>query len=68
MNRMPNAARRTLAPTLVRLGRLEDARVVIAEFLENNPDYSLKHISAPFRDEEYLERWIGDLRKARMPD
>jgi adenylate cyclase len=68
MNRMPNAARRTLAPTLVRLGRLEDARVVIAEFLENNPDYSLKQISAPFKHEEYLERWVGDLRKAGMPD
>ena len=69
MNKMPNAARRTLAPILVHLGRIEEARKVIAKYLEKNPDYTLKDLSAfPFRHKEYLERWTGDLRAAGMPE
>ena len=69
MNKMPNGARRTLAPVLVRLGRLDEARTMIAEFVQNEPDYSLEDLEAtPFEHKEYQERWIEDLRKAGLPD
>ncbi len=69
MNKMPNEVRYTLGPVLVRLGRLDEARAVIAEFLKNWPDYSIKNTKhAPFKYEKYLERWKEDLRKAGIPE
>ncbi len=69
MNKMPNGARRTLAPVLVRLGRLDEARAVIAEFLKNEPDHSIEDMEViPFEHKEYLERWKEDLRKAGIPE
>lgn len=66
---MPNGARRTLAPVLVRLGRIEEARAVMAEFLENEPEYSLEDMKVwPFKHKEYLERWTEDQRKAGAPE
>ncbi len=69
MNKTPNGARRTLAPVLVRLGRLDEARAVIAEFVQNEPDYSLENVETiPFEHKEYLERWTKDLLKAGIPE
>ncbi len=66
---IPNGARRTLAPVLVRLGRTDEARAVMAEFLENEPGYSLEDMKVwPFRHKEYLERWTEDQRKAGAPE
>ena len=44
MNKLPNLARRTLATIYVRLGRLAEAKAVIAEFLENTPDYTVEKL------------------------
>lgn len=69
MNQLPNAVRRTLAPALLRLGRLEEAQDVIAEFLKNSPDYSIEDTKiAPFEHEEYRQRWQDDLRKLGVPE
>ena len=72
MNKMPNVARRTLAPVLVRLGRLEEARAVIAEFLESEPGHTIAEIRTNFRGKYKnpadLERWIEDLRTAGVPE
>lgn len=68
-NSIPNWGRRTLAPILVRLDRLEKARKVIAEFLRNERDYTLENMKVwPFEHEEYLERWTEDLRTAGVPE
>jgi TolB-like protein/Tfp pilus assembly protein PilF len=69
MNKMPNGARRTLAAVLMRLGRVEEARAVIAEFLTNEPEYNLEDMKVwPSKHKEYLERWTEDLRKAGVPE
>jgi TolB-like protein len=69
MNKTPNGARRTLAPVLVRLGRLEEAQAVIAEFRKNEPGYSLADVNrVSFEHKEYLERWTEDLRSAGLPE
>jgi TolB-like protein len=69
MNKTPNGAQRTLAPVLVRLGRLEEAQAVIAEFRKNEPGYSLADVNrVSFEHKEYLERWTEDLRSAGLPE
>ncbi len=69
MNKMPNEVRYTLGPVLVQLGRLDEARAVITEFLKNAPNYSIEDTEIlPFKHEEYLERWKEDLRKAGIPE
>ena len=72
MSRMPAFANRTLAATLVCLGRLEESRAAIDALLEHDPDYAVAKFRLNFRgkydDPVALERWIGDLRKAGLPD
>jgi adenylate cyclase len=72
MGQIPNMARRTLAPLLVCLGRVEEARAVIAKFLEDEPDYTLAKHLVRYRDRftnpADLERWMNDLRIAGVPD
>lgn len=69
MNELPNELRRTLAPVLLNLNRPDDARAVIAEFLENRPDYSIEEAgTAPFEDEDYKRRWLDDLRALGVPE
>lgn len=69
MNKVPNMGRRTLAAVLVRLGRLEEAQGIIAAFRKSAPHYVLEDMKIlPFKHGEYLERWIGDLRKAGLPE
>ena len=72
MKNMPNLARRQLAASYVRLGKLDEARTVIDEFLKNEPGYNiakLRHnFENKFTDPEPLERFIEDLRKAGLPE
>ncbi|WP_432816964.1 adenylate/guanylate cyclase domain-containing protein [Sulfitobacter sp. JB4-11] len=68
MNGIPDRLRRTLAPILLRLGREEEARTMMDEFLRDNPGYDIEEAqSAPFTDEEYHNRWLDDLRTLGVP-
>jgi adenylate cyclase len=65
----PNLARRHLAATNVRLGRLAEARRVAAKFMENDPDYTLDRERVwPYKDESMREALMADLRRAGLPD
>jgi adenylate cyclase len=69
MNEVPDRLRRTLAPILLRLGREEEAKTVIDEFLADNPDFSIEEArNAPFESDEYLNRWLDDLRQLGVPE
>jgi tetratricopeptide (TPR) repeat protein len=69
MSNPPNGARRTLAAVLVRLGRVEEARAVIAAFREQAPDFTVATMeNFAFQNRTYLERWMEDLRTAGLPD
>lgn len=69
MNEVPDRLRRTLAPILLRLGREDDARTMIDEFLDDNPDYSIEEArKAPFESDAYLNRWLDDLRQLGVPE
>ncbi len=69
MSNPPNGARRTLAAVLVRLGRVEEARAVIAAFREQEPDFTVATMERfAFQNRAYLERWMADLRTAGLPD
>jgi adenylate cyclase len=64
-----NGVRRTLAAVLVRLGRVEEARAVIAAFREQSPDFTVSTMeNFPFQNRTYLERWMEDLRTAGLPE
>lgn len=68
MNEVPDRLRRTLAPVLLRLGRHDEARAVIGEFLEDNPDYDIEEAeAAPYTDKETHNRWLDDLRALGVP-
>jgi TolB-like protein/class 3 adenylate cyclase/Flp pilus assembly protein TadD len=66
----PNGVRRTLAPVLVRLGRLDEARAVVQEFLRHEPSFNLEETKtfAGFQHQAYRDRWVDDLRKAGIPE
>lgn len=69
MNAVPDRLRRTLAPILLRLGREDDARTVIGQFMTDNPNYSIQEArTAPFTDQEYRDRWLDDLRSLGIPE
>ncbi|SEJ80068.1 TolB amino-terminal domain-containing protein [Cribrihabitans marinus] len=69
MNEVPDRLRRTLAPILLRLEREEEARTLIDQFLADNPDYSIEEASqAPFESDDYLNRWLDDLRRLGVPE
>jgi len=72
MARMPNLARRILAALYVRLGRTEEAQAVIAELLENDPNYTIEkfrlNLAKKFRDPNDAERFIDDVRTAGLPE
>ena len=69
MSNPPNSARRTLAAVLVRLGRVEEARTVIAAFREQAPDFTVATMeNFAFQNRTYLERWMEDLRTAGLPE
>jgi len=69
MSQMPNLARRNLAASYVRLGRMEEARAVATEFLMNEPDYRLEREAVwPHKNAKDLENLTTDLRRAGLPD
>ncbi|WP_420584740.1 adenylate/guanylate cyclase domain-containing protein [Ruegeria sp.] len=69
MNEVPDRLRRTLAPILLRLGRDDEARAVIGDFLEDNLDYDIQEAkAAPFTDKEFHDRWLNDLRALGVPE
>jgi adenylate cyclase len=69
MSNPPNKVRRTLAAVLVRLGRVEEARAVIAAFREQEPDFTVATMeNYAFQNRTYLERWMEDLRTAGLPE
>ncbi len=57
-----------LAATYVAAGRMEEAEWEVAEILTINPAFSLQsvEIAFPFRDLQYRDRFIADLRKAGL--
>jgi TolB-like protein/Tfp pilus assembly protein PilF len=69
MSNPPNGVRRTLAAVLVRLGREEEARAVIAAFREQEPDFTVATMeNFAFQNRAHLESWMADLRTAGLPD
>ena len=69
MSNPPNKVRRILAAVLVRLGRVEEARAVIAVFREQEPDFTVATMeNYAFQNRTYLERWTEDLRTAGLPE
>jgi len=72
LNRMSNPSngvRRIRAAVLVRLGRLEEAREVMSKFIETDLDSTLEEMEdSAWKDREYLDRWIDDLRTAGLPE
>jgi adenylate cyclase len=63
----PNLARRHLAASYVRLGRLSEARRTMAEFLKHDPGYSLSREKAwPYKDAKTHEALMADLRAAGL--
>lgn len=69
MNGVPDRLRRTLAPILLRLGRDDEARTMMGEFLADNPEYDIEEAkSAPFTDKQFHNRWLDDLRALGVPE
>ncbi|WP_299892870.1 adenylate/guanylate cyclase domain-containing protein [uncultured Ruegeria sp.] len=69
MNGVPDRLRRTLAPILLQLGRDDEARIMMGEFLTDNPDYDIEEAkTAPFTDKEFHNRWLDDLRALGVPE
>ncbi len=68
MRNPPNAAKRTLAVILARLGQLEEARMIGAEFLKIQPNYSFEKFikNWHFKDAAYQDKLAEDLRKAGL--
>lgn len=60
---------REMVATYVRLGRMDEARLVAHEVLRRQPNYRLSAESIrPFKDPKVLESFIADLRRAGLPD
>jgi adenylate cyclase len=65
----PNLLRRHLAATYVRLGRMGEARRVAAEFLKQDPTYTLqREQNWPYKDRDMLRAFVADLRDAGLPE
>jgi adenylate cyclase len=65
----PTPAKRHLAAIYVQLGNLEKARETAAEFLHEEPQYTLKRERIwPYQDGAMLEKFISDLRSAGLPE
>ena len=59
-----------LAVTYIELGRDEEARASAAEMLKIKPNITLAWLSKmiPWKNKDHLNRLIGDLRKAGLPE
>ncbi len=67
---MNSSVQLLLAATYVELGRLVEARVTVGKALAASPGYRLSevHYSVPYSDPQKLERYLGALRTAGMPE
>jgi TolB-like protein len=60
----------TLAASYIHLGRLDEARGIVAEFARDNPGWTVaSERESPFNPVEPLrQRWLDDLRVAGLPE
>ncbi len=66
----PAEGRRLLAANFAHLGKMEEAAAEAAEVMRLHPGFTIglwRH-RPPYRDTQILERYIGGLRKAGLPD
>jgi adenylate cyclase len=69
MSHPPNLVRRQVAAVYVRLGRIDEARKMAAEFLREDPTYRLeREMVWPHKNPRDLEAFVADLRRAGLPD
>jgi tetratricopeptide (TPR) repeat protein len=63
-------SRRTLAATLARLGRLDEAQQEAKLFMIGNPHFTIHHWidTQPFRDDAMLQHFIEGYRQAGLPE
>ena len=63
------APRRILIAILVEMGRLDEAKQEVTEYLEIRPNFRLSTFrNAPFKHQVDQDRYFGALRKAGIPD
>jgi adenylate cyclase len=64
-----NFLRRELVATYVRLDRMDEARALAREVLDQQPGYRLGiEALRPFRNPDVLRAFMSDLRRAGLPD
>lgn len=69
MSHPPNLVRRQLAAVYVRLGRIDEARKAAADFLREDPNYTLeREMVWPHKNPKDLDAFVADLRQAGLPD
>ena len=72
MAKLPNRARRMLAVIQICLGQQSEAEATIAEFLENDPGYTIAKLDAEsgkrYKDRTLHDRLADALRQAGLPD
>jgi adenylate cyclase len=61
---------RMMAACLVRLGRISEAREMVRQLRDDYPDLTISNVIAtiPFRDADFVRRYVEDLRKAGLPE
>ena len=61
---------RSLAATYAQLGRMEEAQMALRENVRLAPDDSVSRVKEelPYADPDFVERYIGGLRKAGLPE
>jgi adenylate cyclase len=65
----PNGVRRTLAAALVEVGRIDEAREVIKEYMKNEPEQTVADIrKLKYRYRPYVDKYANDLLKAGLPE
>jgi adenylate cyclase len=69
MTNPPNAVRRTLAAALVEVGRVDEARAMIKEYMKNEPEQTVADIrKLKYKYRPYVDKWANDLLKAGLPE
>ena len=69
MTEPPNGVRRTLAAALVQVGRIDDARVMIKEYVKNDPKQTVADIrKIKYEHRPYIDKWAEDLLTAGLPE
>ncbi len=69
MTEPPNLVRRTLAAALVQVGRIDDAREMIKEYVKNEPEQTVADIrKIKYKHRPYVDKWAEDLLTAGLPE